>query len=39
MQRLHEQCDKGDDEWDFDEIDGFDELEYVYNYVDFARLC
>lgn len=26
MLRLREQCDKGDDEWDFDEIDGYDEL-------------
>lgn len=29
MQRLHDQCDKGDGKWDFDEIDGYDELAYV----------
>ncbi|KAJ6780883.1 hypothetical protein PWT90_01925 [Aphanocladium album] len=39
MQRLHDQCAKGDDEWDFDEIDGYDELEANDEVQEKVRRC
>lgn len=38
MLRLREECDKGANEWDFDQIDGYDELVYVFATMYEAKL-
>lgn len=30
MERLHDACKKGDDDYDFDEIDGYDEMYDIF---------